>query len=420
MTGLLFAIFVLALILAVPIAFAILLASIGVLAVGDIPLVVVPQRMFASIDSFPLVAVPFFIFAGDLLARGMLSKRLVEFADSMVGQIRGGLSIVSVAASMLFASMSGSGAATTAVTGTILIPRLKERGYKVEASAALIAAAGTIGVVFPPSVPMVLYAVITEQSVGGLFRNGFIPGTLMGLTLMGIALAEAYKLNYPKGSKFSIRNLLSTFAKAFFGLLMPVILLGGIFSGFFTPSEAAVVSVVYAAAASKLIYNDLNLKELYRIMVQSARTTSIILIIIACSGAFGWVLANWRIPQQFADMMLSFSQNPYIIMLLIAVIILIFGLFMEPASAIIIMTPVFLPLVISLGIDLIHFGLVIVVGNAIGKILPPVAINLFVASSITGVPIEKISRSVVPYIIGLVIIFMLVLFGPMFFPRLIL
>ena len=419
MTGLLFGVFILALALGVPIAFSILLSSIAVLYAGNIPLMVIPQRMFASVDSFPLIAVPFFIFAGDLLARGAMSRRLVNFADSMIGRVRGGLSIVAVAASMLFASMSGSGAATTAVSSTTLIPQLKERGYKVEESAALIAAAGTIGIVFPPSVAMVLYAVIAAESVAGLFRNGFLPGFLMGFTLMGIALYQAYKNNYPQSDKFSFANLWRTFRKAIWVLLMPVILLVGIFEGTFTPSEAAVVAVVYAIAVSAIIYRDLTFKELYRVMANSAKTTSVIMIIIACSGAFGWVLANWQLPQRFAAQVLAFSENPFVVMALIAVMILAFGLFMEPASAIIILTPVFLPLVMGLGINLIHFGLVIVVGNAVGKIIPPVAINLFVASSVTGLPLEKISRSVVPYIIGLTIIFLLVVFAPMFFPGLI-
>lgn len=419
MSALLFGVFALALLIGVPIAFAISLSAMSVLVAGDVDLLVVVQRMFASTDSFPLIAVPFFIFAGDLLARGAISKRLVEFAEAMLGRIRGGLSVVSVAAGMFFAAISGSGAATTAAVGTTLIPELKVRGYKEESSAALIAAAGTIGVVIPPSVPMVLYAVIADQSVTQLFRNGFIPGILMGGILIAISLVQAYKYNYPKGTEFSLKNLWKTFTKAIWGILMPVIILGGIFSGIFTPSEAAVVAVVYAAAASKLIYKDLTLKDLYQIMVGSARTTAVIMIIIACSGTFGWVLANWKIPQQIAAAVLSFSSDKYVIMFLISVIILIAGVFMETSSAIIILTPVFLPLVSGLGINLVHFGILFVVGIAIGMITPPVAINLFVASSITGMPIERIAKSVVPYLLGLIAVFLFIVYAPMFFPAII-
>ena len=419
MIALLFGVFAVALVLGVPIAFTILIASIVVLLSEDISLLVVTQRMFASVDSFPLMAIPFFIFSGDIMARGTISKYLVGFAEAMIGRIRGGLSVVSVAATMLFAAISGSGAATTAAAGTTLIPQLKERGYNEASAAALIASAGTIGVIFPPSVPMVLYAVVAEQSVTALFRNGFLPGFMMGGCLMVIALIQAYKHNYPPGAAFSFRNLFVTLKKAVWGLLMPFIILGGIFSGTFTPSEAAVVAVVYALAVSKFVYRDLTLKGLYQTMAQSARTTAIIMIVIASSGPFGWILANWRIPQQVAALVLEFSGDQFVVMFLIALILLFFGIFMETASVIIILTPVFLPLVNGLGIDLVHFGIVVVFSVAIGMITPPIAINLFVASSITGLPIERISKAVIPYIIGGVLIFMLVLFLPMLLPGLI-
>ena len=242
MSLLLFGVFLLCLAIGVPIAFAIALAAVAVLIKGNVEMLVVVQRMFAATDSFPLIAVPFFIFAGDLLARGAISKRLVAFSESILGNIKGGLSIVSVISGMFFAAISGSGAATTAAVGATLIPELKKRGYNEESAAALIAAAGTIGVVIPPSVPMVLYAVIADQSVTQLFRNGFIPGILMGGVLIVIAIRQAYVRNYPKGTKFEIKNVLLTFSKSIWGLLMPLIILGGIFSGYFTPSEAAVTA----------------------------------------------------------------------------------------------------------------------------------------------------------------------------------
>ena len=419
MGGILLFTFLGCLALGVPIAFSIAIAGTVVLIAGDVNLLIVVQRLFAATDSFSLVAVPFFILAGDLLARGEMSKTLVAFAEACLGKMKGGLSAVSVLASMFFAAISGSGAATTAAVGSSMIPKLEKRGYEVDRSAALIASGGCIGVVIPPSVPMVLYAVIAEQSVTRLFKNGFFPGFMMGGILIAIALYQAKKLNYPDGKAFSFENLKATFKKAIWALIMPLIILGGIFSGYFTPSEAAGVAVIYSMIASMFIYRDLTLKELGKIMLQSGKTSAIIMIIIACSGVFGWALANWKIPEAIAKMVLAVSTNKYIILMLISVLILIAGVFMETSSAIILLTPVFLPLIKMLGVDLIHFGLIFTVGIAIGMITPPVAIDLFVASSVTGMPIERIAKKVVPYLIGLIIVFLIYVYLPLFIPAII-
>ena len=420
MAIILFGCFILMLLIGVPVAFAICSASAITMfaGYGDQKMMIIVQRMFQSCDSFSLIAVPFFILAGDLLAKGKISQVLVEFCESFLGFIRGGLSVVSVLAGMFFAAISGSGAATTAAVGATLVPELKKRGYREDSAAALVAAAGTIGVVIPPSVPMVLYAVIAEESVNRLFKAGFIPGILMGIALIGISLRQAYKWKYPKGVAFDPKIIGKTFLKAIPAILMPVIILGGIFSGYFTPSEAAAVAVVYAVLVSKLIYRDLTWKGLFEIMKGSARTSAVIMIIIACSGPFGWALANWHIPEAISSAVLSISTNKYIIMFLISVIILIAGVFMETSSAIIILTPVFLPLVTALGISTLHFGILFVVGIAIGMITPPVAINLFVATGITGLPIEKIAKAVVPYLIGLILVFLLIVFVPILVPGL--
>ena len=421
MAILLFAVFAVTLLLGIPIAFSIMLSAVAVLVAGDISLGMVAQRMFYSVNSFPLVAVPFFILAGDLLANGAISKYLVAFAESFLGMIKGGLSIVSVVVAMFFAAISGSGAATTAAVGATLIPQLKERGYNEEQSAALIAAAGTIGVVIPPSVPMVLYAVAAGNgvTVNRLFTNGFVPGLLMGGILIAIALWQAYKHSYPKGGSFELKRFVVSFLKAVPGLIMPAIILGGIFSGKFTATEAAAVAVVYALLVSFFVYRDMTIPKLFDIMKGSAKTSAVIMIIIACSGPFGWVLANYSIPDAIANAILSVSTNKYILMTLVAIIIIIAGVFMETSSAIIILTPVFLPLVQGLGIDLIHFGILFVVGIAIGMITPPVAINLFVASGITGQPIEMIAKAVIPYLIGLLFVFLSIVYLPMLIPTLI-
>lgn len=420
MAAVLFISFAVLLLLGVPVGFTIAIAAFVTLVAGDVPALMMVQRIFTAQDSFSLIAVPFFILAGDLMSKGAVSKVLVEFAESLLGWIRGGLTIVSVLAGMFFAAISGSGAATTAAVGATLIPELEKRGYHVDKSAALIAAAGTIGVVIPPSVPMVLYAVIAEQSVNTLFRNGFIPGITMGVILIVIALVEARKLNYPKGTPLSVRNVLKTFLHAIWGILMPLIILGGIFSGYFTPSEAADVAVIYSIIIGFFVYRDLTPKGLMEIMKNSAKTSSVIMLIIGFSGPFGWVLANWKIPEMISKAVLSISSNAYIILFLIGLIILVAGVFMETSSAIILLTPVFLPLVKAMGVNLVHFGVVFAVGLAIGMITPPVAINLFVASGITGLPMTKISKAIIPYLIGLIVVFFVILYAPLAFPGLIL
>lgn len=420
MAAVLFISFAVLLLLGVPVGFTIAIAAFVTLVAGDVPALMMVQRIFTAQDSFSLIAVPFFILAGDLMSKGAVSKVLVEFAESLLGWIRGGLTIVSVLAGMFFAAISGSGAATTAAVGATLIPELEKRGYHVDKSAALIAAAGTIGVVIPPSVPMVLYAVIAEQSVNTLFRNGFIPGITMGAILIVIALVEARKLNYPKGTPLSVKNVLKTFLHAIWGILMPLIILGGIFSGYFTPSEAADVAVIYSIIIGFFVYRDLTPKGLMEIMKNSAKTSSVIMLIIGFSGPFGWVLANWKIPEMISKAVLSVSSNAYIILFLIGLIILVAGVFMETSSAIILLTPVFLPLVKAMGVNLVHFGVVFAVGLAIGMITPPVAINLFVASGITGLPMTKISKAIIPYLIGLIVVFFVILYAPLAFPGLIL
>ena len=416
MAAVLFISFAILLLLGVPVGFTIAIAAFITLVAGDVPALMMVQRIFTAQDSFSLIAVPFFILAGDLMSKGAVSKVLVEFAESLLGWIRGGLTIVSVLAGMFFAAISGSGAATTAAVGATLIPELEKRGYHVDKSAALIAAAGTIGVVIPPYVPMVLYAVIAEQSVNTLFRNGFIPGITMGVILIVIALVEARKLNYPKGTPLSVKNVLRTFLHAVWGILMPLIILGGIFSGYFTPSEAADVAVIYSILIGFFVYRDLTPKGLMEIMKNSAKTSSVIMLIIGFSGPFGWVLANWKIPEMISKAVLYVSSNTYIILFLIGLIILVAGVFMETSSAIILLTPVFLPLIRALGISTLHFGVLFVVGIAIGMITPPVAINLFVASSITNLPLTKISKAVVPYLLGLIVVFLFIVYGPLFIP----
>jgi len=410
---LIFGAFFLFLLIGVPIGLSIGLSALVVFITSGIPLQMVPQTLFEGNNSFSLVAVPFFILAGDVLARGGISERIVAFAEACLGRIRGGLSIVSVLASMFIAAISGSGAATTAAVGASLLPELEERKYDVDFSAALIASAGTIGVVIPPSVPMVLYAVIAGESVAKLFLGGFIPGTLMGIGLIIWAIYIAKKRNYPAGKKYSAREILKRFGTATWGLMCPIIILGGIFSGVFTPSEAAAIAVVYTLVVAIFVYKALDFKKFYKLVVGSGVTSALIMFIIATSKVFGWGLAFYQIPQAIAGAMLSVtSNNAILIYLMIDVIILLSGMFMETASALIILTPIFLPAIIGVGGNLIHFGVVLTVGLAIGMATPPVAIDIYVASAITGLPMGRITKPIIPMVFILIAVFLLITYVP--------
>lgn len=397
----------------VPIGLAIGLSSLIVFLSSGIPLQMVPQTLLEGNNSFSLVAVPFFVLAGDILARGGISERIVAFAEAGLGKRRGGLSIVSVLASMFIAAISGSGAATTAAVGSALLPDLKEKKYDVEFSAALIASAGTIGVVIPPSVPMVLYAVIAGESVAKLFMAGFLPGVLMGGGLIAYALWIANKRGFPEGAVVSGKERLRRFGSASWGLMTPVIILGGIFSGVFTPSEAAAVAVVYTLLVAAFVYKALTWKKFYELVVGAGVTSALVMFIIATAKLFGWGLAFYMIPQAVAGAIIGVAGNStFLIYLMIGVVILLAGMFMETASALIILTPIFLPAVAAIGGNLIHFGIVMVVGLAIGMATPPVAINIYVASAVTGLPIGRITRPILPMIAILITVFFLCMYIP--------
>jgi len=409
--------FFLLMFIGVPIGLSIGLAALVVFLASGIPLQMVPQTLLEGNNSFALVAVPFFVLAGDILARGGISERIVAFAEATLGRIRGGLSIVSVLASMFIAAISGSGAATTAAVGSALLPELKTKKYDVDFSAALIASAGTIGVVIPPSVPMVLYAVIAGESVAKLFMAGFIPGALMGGGLIAYALWIANKRGYPAGEKLPGAEVGRRFVSALWGLMTPVIILGGIFTGVFTPSEAAAIAVDYTLLVAWLVYRSLDFRKFYELVVNAGVTSALIMFIIATAKLFGWGLAFYQIPEAIARTLMAVAgNNTFMIYLMINVIILLAGMFMETASALIILTPIFLPAILGIGGNLIHFGLLITIGLAIGMATPPVAIDIYVASAITGLSMEEVSKPILP----MVMILMAVLFLCTYVPSLVL
>ncbi|HRV97083.1 MAG TPA: TRAP transporter large permease [Aminobacteriaceae bacterium] len=413
MTGVLFGSLVFFFLLNVPIAVAIGLASLSaILWSGAIPPVVLVQKMFTATDSFPLMAVPFFILAGSLMEFGGISRRLVDFANSIVGRFSGGLAFVAIIASMFFGAISGAAVACVAAIGTILIPAMVRRGYDTPYATAVQATAGTLGVMIPPSIPMIIYGVLTGVSIGALFMGGILPGILVGGSLMLVAWMIARKRGYKGDEKASGAKIWATFKDAILALLMPVIILGGIYGGVFTPTEAAVVAVAYGFIIGFFVYRELSLSKLKDILVNTSVGTATIMFIIATSSVFSWILTAQRVPQAVAEAILSISTNPIVILTLINLLLLFIGTFMETVASIIILVPVLLPVVTQIGVDPLHFGIIIVVNLAIGMVTPPLGVCLFVGCGISGITLESISKAVWPFILSMIVAVLLLTYIP--------
>ena len=412
-TLVLFSILVVLLLCKVPVAIALGCACIGAMLIdGGIPLIVVGQRIFAANDSFPLLAVPFFMLAGAIMTKGGMSGRLVDFAQCIVGSLRGGLAMVATVAAMFFAAISGSSAATTAAVGGSLIPAMERKGYAKDFAAATVAAAGTTGIVIPPSTAMVVYGVITGTSIGELFMGGFIPGILMGIAMMIVIYISATKRGYKGEPRATASQLGKAFREAIWGLMMPVIILGGIYGGIFTPTESAAVASVYGLVVCVFIYKEIGFKDLAGIVKSAIHATSTVLFILSTAGLFGWFLVANNIPQQMATAMIAISSNPLIILLVINLFLLFCGTFLNATAAISILAPIFFPIVTSIGIDPVAFGVIMTFNLAIGMITPPVGVDLFVAQSISGLSLETISKAAVPFLISLLTVLALISIFP--------
>ncbi len=396
--------FLVTFILGVPLAFVLgITGFLCVFAMG-VPLQVVTQRMFTGIDSFPLMAVPFFILAGELMNRGGTTIRVIRFANSLVGHVKGGLAHTNVVANMLFAGISGSAVADASAIGSIMIPAMEKNGYETDFSAALTSAAATIGPIIPPSIIMVIYGVSVNVSIGGLFAAGLVPGVMLGLALMFVIYLESKTRNYPVVESFSFKRILVEGRKAFWALLSPVIILGGIIFGIFTPTEAAAVAVVYSFITGKFIYKELKIKELPSILFHSGVTMAAILLIISMANVFAWVIAANMIPYKIAMSFFALTHNKYFFILIINIFLLIVGMFMETGAAIIILSPILAPIASKLGIHPLHFGFMMVLNLAIGMATPPVGVCLFVSCGITGLSLEKISAAVYKFVIAELIV----------------
>lgn len=411
---LIFSILIVSIMMSVPIGITLgLSTAICLWMTSDISIMMIAQKSATGLDSFPLLAIPFFILAGSLMCNGGISRRIVNLADALIGFITGGLAMVTVLACMFYAAISGSGPATVSAIGSFMIPSMKERKYDAPFAAAITAAAGTIGVIIPPSIPFVIYCIVAQCSISDMFIAGIIPGIIIGIALMAVCFWTAKKKHYVSSTERpTFRKVLVAFREALGALMVPVIILGGIYGGIFTPTEAAVVAVVYSVIIGKFVYKELDFKTLYECLRSSALINGATEFMIGLSMAFASYLAMAQIPGVIGNWLTGISDNPIIIMLAINIFLLILGCFVDNIAAVIILTPILLPIVTNIGIHPIHFGLIMTVNLACGFISPPYGINLFVASAISGESIEKISIAIVPSFIAMVACLMLFTYCP--------
>ncbi|WP_158736826.1 TRAP transporter large permease [Alteribacillus sp. YIM 98480] len=400
----------------VPVAIAIGLSTVIVAVIGsDVPLIRLPQTLFSSLNSFPLLAAPFFILAGKLMQHGGISEKLINFANSMVGSLRGGLAYVTIITCMFFAAISGSAIATMVAIGSIMVPAMVKKGFDRNFSSVLQAAGGAIGAIIPPSIPLVLYGVAAGVSIGDLFLAGIIPGVLVGGSLIFISFLYARKNDLRQvETDLESQNpgLWVSFKEAFWALLMPVIILGGIYGGIFTPTEASAIAVVYGFIVGKFVYKQITFGTMKKIFLSTVLTTSALGLIIATASFFGMWLTIERVPHEIATAISEANLSPLVTVILINVFLLFLGTFMDASAALIISTPILLPIVTSIGMDPIHFGIMMVVNLGIGLLTPPLGVGLFIASKVGDVKYEKLIKPALPFIIILIVDVILIALFP--------
>ena len=397
------------LLIGVPIAIVLgLTPLVAFLLEGEIPHMLAAQRIFTGMDNPVLMAVPFFILAGNIMSAGGMTQRLVAFCNVLVGSFRGGLAYINVVISMLFAGITGAAVADTSAVGSILIPAMKKEGYDVDFSAAVTATSSTIGPIVPPSIPFIIYGVLGEVSIASLFLAGFIPGALLGISQMGVVAYYARRRNYPKGSLVSVKKALKAAFDAALVLMMPLIILGGILTGIFTPTESACIAVFYALIISLFVYRDIKFIDLSKIIVNTAVTSSLVMLVIGTASIFSWLLASHEIPQYITEAVISITQNRIVILLLVNIVLLVVGTFMETTASLIILTPVLLPLMNKIGVDPLHFGVIIVLNLVIGLTTPPVGVCLFIACAIGEIKLEEITKAILPFLLASIIVLLIV------------
>ncbi len=398
----------------VPVVFSLLLSCLFyILFLNPIPMVVLAHRMVGSLQAFPLLALPLYILAADIMNSGRISEEMFRFARSLVGHIRGSLGHVNVVASMVFAGMSGSITADTAGLGKIEIPMMVKAGYDKPFAVAVTGASSIIGPIMPPSIQMILYGMIAEVSVGRLFVGGAIPGVVMGIAIMAAIYFYAVRRNYPRDPRrAALAEVWASFRKSFFALLTPVIILGGIVTGIFTPTEAAVVAVVYAFLISFFVYRTLKLSQLLPMMVGSAVTTGMILVIMGAASVFGWIVTMENVPVLIRDAIMAATDKQWVVLLILNVVFLIAGCFFDICAIILVFTPMILPVLHAFQIDLIHWGVVEVLNVCIGFLTPPFGVGLYVLADLSGLTVAQVTRAVAPFLVPLLLTLILITYIP--------
>ncbi|KGM39212.1 C4-dicarboxylate ABC transporter permease [Aquabacterium sp. NJ1] len=378
----------------------------------QVPLESVALKLFTGIEKFEIMAIPFFILAGNFLTHGGVARRMINFATSMVGHWHGGLALAGVVACALFAAVSGSSPATVVAIGSILLPAMAKAGFPNKFGAGVVTTSGALGILIPPSIVMVMYSVSTNTSVGALFLAGVVPGALLALMLGFTTWWRARKFGYPRQPKATFAQRFKAFKESFWGLLLIVVVMGGIYTGIFTPTEAAAMAAVYAFFIAVFVYKDMGLKDVPRVLLNSANMSAMLLYIITNAVLFSFVLANENIPQQLADWLVGMGLGQIAFLLVVNILLLVAGNFMEPSSIVLIMAPILFPVATKLGIDPIHFGILIVVNMEVGMCHPPVGLNLYVASGITKMGITELTVAVWPWLLTMLVFLGLVTYWP--------
>ena len=398
-----------------PVAYVLGVSSVFIMMqLGDTSLFpLIPMRFFNSINLFPLMAMPLFILAGEIMNRAGITNRVIDFSTRLVGHLRGGLAHANILASILFAGLTGSAVADSAALGSMLIPGMAKKGYNKNFAAAVTAASSCIGPIIPPSIVMVIYGAFMQVSIAGLFAAGILPGLIMGLTLMIFSHRISVKRRYPKEEKMAtLSEIMADFKKAFLSLLMPVIILVGILGGIFTPTEAAAVAVLYALIIGFFVYRNITLKDLYIMLCNMTRSSGIAFIVLSTAGIFIWLLTTEQIPQQIAEFVLSVTTNKYLVLLIINAILLFVGCFMDSIPALIILGPVFTPLATQIGVHPLHFGTIMCLNLTIGLATPPLGACLFTCCAVGRVNLEGVTREIIPFILALIIAVFFVTYIP--------
>lgn len=395
-----------------PIAIATGMTTVYAMWQNGINITVASQKMFSGIDSFSLMAIPFFIFAGDIMLAGGTSKRLIALAEKSIGWITGGLPIAGIVSAMFFAALSGSSPATVAAIGGIMIPSLIKANYSKNFSVGLMCAAGSLGIIIPPSITMLVYGVTSEESISDLFIAGIIPGILVGVALMLASFIIAKKQKYVPQKRESMKGIFLAAKDAVWGIIMPLIVLGGIYAGIFTPTEAAAVAIVYSLFISFFVYKELDLKKLVKVARKSIIVSSMVMFVISTAKLFGWYLTFQKIPTTIANIIIEHATNGVMVLILINILLLIVGMVMDPSAAVLILAPLFLPVVKNFGISPIHFGVIMIVNLSIGMLTPPFGLNLFVASGISNTSMTDVTKGTMPFIFVLIIALLVITFVP--------